>query len=68
MAGEAILKEDNFGESSLTTLEREQVSLFLTVLKKHIVAIARNEFKPQNLTVKRHNEGFVDCSISKILS
>jgi hypothetical protein len=52
MAGGAILKENCFGESSLTPLEREQISLFPTVSKKHLIAIARNKFKPQNLIVR----------------
>ena len=41
--------EDDYGESSLSPLERAQVLLFPTILKKHVIAIARNTFDPGNL-------------------
>jgi hypothetical protein len=40
---------DDFGESLLSSLERQQVLSFPTVPKKHVIAIARNTFDPANL-------------------
>jgi hypothetical protein len=45
----ATIAEDDLGESSLSPSERDQVLLFPTVPKKHIIAIARNTFDPGNL-------------------
>ena len=40
---------DDFGESLLSSVERQQVLSFPTIPKKHVIAIARNIFDPGNL-------------------
>ena len=45
----AIVPVDDLGESLLSPVERQQVLSFLTIPKKHVIAIARNTFDPGNL-------------------
>jgi hypothetical protein len=45
----APVPADDFGESLLSSVERQQVLSFPTIPKKHVIAIARNIFDPGNL-------------------
>jgi hypothetical protein len=44
-----VLEEDEFGESSLTPAERQHLTLFPRVDKKHIISIVKHKFHANNL-------------------